>query len=151
MWRWAPRKQKQPCRGLFKSLQMEKAKVGEASIQGLVLKSSPTCWTHCPGKVHSCGSIFSSWCQDQAKLEIVVTEVPVDLDGVLFQLAHSPFWKMFHLFAFTDCYLVGLVLFIHHRYLFLQWSMLFLSFSRDTLFLPGLNDYTYKLSSKVFK
>lgn len=151
MWRWAPRKEKQPCRRLLKSLQREKMQVGEASIQGWVLESSPTCWIHCPGRVHSCECISSSRCQDQAKRELLVAEVPADLDGGLFQLAHSPFWKMFHLFAFIDCYLVGLVLFIHCRYLFFSWSLLFLSFSRDTSFLPGLNDYTHKLSSKVFK
>lgn len=130
MWRWAPRKQKQPCRGLFKSLQREKVQVGEANIQGLVLESSPTYWINCPGKVHSCECISSFQCQDQAKLELLVAEVPVDLDGGLFQLAHSPFQKMFYLFAFIDCYLVGLVLFIHH--LLFSWSLLFLSFSRDT-------------------
>lgn len=50
LWRWAPTKQKQSCRGLLKSLQREKVQVGEASIQGLVLESSPASWSHCPVK-----------------------------------------------------------------------------------------------------
>lgn len=100
MWRWAPRKQKQHCIGLLKNLQREKVQVGKASIQGFMLESSSTYWIHCPGKVHSCERISSSRCQDQAKLELLVAEVPEDLDGGLFQLAHSPFWKMFHWLLF---------------------------------------------------